>query len=198
MVNTSLSALLDHSKGIVWELLTLLIIRHIFPLEVCLVLPDLGRDVRWNGKLRAMWCSHQPSLSGYFRSGIRPARKLPNYAWLPAMPPTSQRGPNWRAADLCPWTTGSHISSQNIRSCTPLTNLEWHRIFHIRPRFLKVTFCVPRPSCLSVDFLGLYIAPGWLINRHALCHRPCQSDRPFQPVPNLTYTQTFPKPHKRV
>lgn len=141
--------------------------------------------------------SHQPSLSGYFRSGIWPARKLPNYAWLPAMPLTSQRGPNWRAADLCPWTTGSHISSQNVRSCTSLTNLEWHRIFHIRPRFLKVTFCVPRPSCLSVDFLGLYIAPGWLINRHALCHRPCQSDRPFQPVPNLTYTQTFPKPHKR-
>lgn len=89
MVNTSLSALLDQSKGIVWELLTLLIIHHIFPLEVCLALPDLGKrcEMEWKAQDHMML----PPINRLSRGISGLAYDQPeNYRTMPGFQPCLQ------------------------------------------------------------------------------------------------------------
>lgn len=71
-----------------------------------------------------------------------------------------ERGASWRPADL---SLDLHI--QTVHPCTSLANLEWYRIFHIRPRLLKVTFSVPIPVRLSVSGLFRNIFSSSLANK---------------------------------
>lgn len=84
--------------------------------------------------------------------------------WLPAVLLLLSEGQDLA---LCHWVTVSHKSCQTVHLCTSLTNLEQYRIFHSRPRLLKVIFCVPGTICY-----GLYLALVWLISRYSLWHRP--------------------------
>lgn len=144
-------------------------IHHICLLEIHLVLPDLGKRYMVEQKAQG---HNSPRI---FQVWHTTGQKITDLCLASSHTSATLRGRGPSGGSLHPWKTASLRFCQTAHLCTSLSNLEQHRVFHIRPKLLKVIFFffASRPICLPVNCLRLYLAPVRLINTHSLWHRPC-------------------------